>query len=298
MSMKREDCGEEGRGTHGDNRRLSSRSADRARGGVSQIWLLSVIRTVPLLAIALLVSGTKACQEDYAVGSQVSRASVTATSTATNDSGGDDDGTGTATPVSTSDGRATPTVTATLTVTPTATAVATRGLNGPPSGSASSGLFQELSALSDRSPDRSGALARGGAATSQRQVADGNWLGRAFGGGSKGNSDTWSDSDNDGYDDRLEQQQGSRTDDSESVPTGVAVTQLDQRVELLDIEDRGVAQQGADADGDGLSDRFERAIGSDPKLVDSDGDGISDAREFDLGSDPVVAEPQREGEGR
>jgi hypothetical protein len=78
----------------------------------------------------------------------------------------------------------------------------------------------------------------------------------------------------------------------------VVVTQLDQRVELLDIEDRGVSPQGADGDGDGLSDRFERAIGSDPKRIDSDGDGISDGKEVDLGSDPVVAEPQRESEGR
>lgn len=42
-----------------------------------------------------------------------------------------------------------------------------------------------------------------------------------------------------------------------------------------------------DSDGDGLSDRLESALGSDPNNQDSDGDGFSDKEELANGYDPV-----------
>jgi hypothetical protein len=59
-----------------------------------------------------------------------------------------------------------------------------------------------------------------------------------------------------------------------------------------------VADEGADtssvvivedADGDGLPDSLEIALGSDPDSADSDGDGVSDAEEAAAGSDPTGA---------
>ena len=43
----------------------------------------------------------------------------------------------------------------------------------------------------------------------------------------------------------------------------------------------------ADADGDGLTDEEEAALGTDPGTADSDGDGVSDADEFTRGTDPT-----------
>ncbi len=43
-----------------------------------------------------------------------------------------------------------------------------------------------------------------------------------------------------------------------------------------------------DGDGDGLSDAFEDALGSDPALPDSDGDGRDDGFEYRLGLDPAA----------
>lgn len=44
---------------------------------------------------------------------------------------------------------------------------------------------------------------------------------------------------------------------------------------------------GADPDGDGLTNRDERKLGSDKKVVDSDDDGYTDGEEADFGSDPT-----------
>jgi hypothetical protein len=46
----------------------------------------------------------------------------------------------------------------------------------------------------------------------------------------------------------------------------------------------------ADTDGDGLLDREERDLGTDPERADTDGDGYPDAAEIDAGSDPIDPE--------
>ena len=50
-----------------------------------------------------------------------------------------------------------------------------------------------------------------------------------------------------------------------------------------------------DDDGDGLSDREEEAIGSDPKSIDSDGDGLTDDEEVGLGSSPISSDTDGDG---
>jgi hypothetical protein len=53
---------------------------------------------------------------------------------------------------------------------------------------------------------------------------------------------------------------------------------------------------GRDRDGDGLSDRTERALGTDPNWADTDVDGALDGEEvYDLGTDPL--DPDTDGDG-
>ncbi|MDN5743793.1 MAG: PASTA domain-containing protein, partial [Nocardioidaceae bacterium] len=55
-----------------------------------------------------------------------------------------------------------------------------------------------------------------------------------------------------------------------------------------------------DTDGDGLSDKEEKKLGTDPKVADTDGDGISDGQEVEDGTDPLDANdptPQDDGDG-
>ena len=47
---------------------------------------------------------------------------------------------------------------------------------------------------------------------------------------------------------------------------------------------------GCDGDGDGLSGKLEKELGTDPKSADSDGDGVSDGDENDAGLDPLSAD--------
>jgi hypothetical protein len=51
----------------------------------------------------------------------------------------------------------------------------------------------------------------------------------------------------------------------------------------------------SDADGDGISNEDERALGSDPRSADSDGDGLEDAHEVRIGTDPVADDSDGDG---
>ncbi|MDP8909354.1 MAG: MSCRAMM family adhesin SdrC [Chloroflexota bacterium] len=55
------------------------------------------------------------------------------------------------------------------------------------------------------------------------------------------------------------------------------------------------APREPDADGDGLSDRRERQLGTLPGKADSDADGITDADELHRGSDPTEADSDGDG---
>ena len=294
--------------------------------------LEKVASTMALISIAVVVTGTDACQDSYNVGSQ---ARVR----------------GTGTP-----GDGTPSVedpTATPTSTPTASPTGTPRTQSideivPNESSPSSGFLQELSALSTKDDESTTEPpAKSAAGASEKS---GNWLGGAFAKGS--GSDSWRDADGDGFSDSKEESSDSDLNDATSVPQVEVSNQLDLRVRETDPDMDGLsneqeAQKGTnpqlsdsdgdgktdggevlsggdplkrstpylDSDGDSLSDVYEQGRGFDPKnidsdsdglrddlevvvgsnalQVDSDGDGISDGKEFDLGSDPILGEPDR-----
>ncbi len=66
--------------------------------------------------------------------------------------------------------------------------------------------------------------------------------------------------------------------------------------DLVVVDDYPVSQGYTDRDADGVSDRTERAYGTDPNRVDTDRDGAWDGEEiFDLGTDPL--DPDTDGDG-
>lgn len=50
-----------------------------------------------------------------------------------------------------------------------------------------------------------------------------------------------------------------------------------------------------DSDGDGIGNKEERDLGTDPKLADTDGDGLSDGDELENAADPLVADTDGDG---
>ena len=56
-----------------------------------------------------------------------------------------------------------------------------------------------------------------------------------------------------------------------------------------------LTQVACDSDGDGISNKEEKELGSDPNSEDSDGDGLSDGDELDAGSDPHHEESDGDG---
>lgn len=61
------------------------------------------------------------------------------------------------------------------------------------------------------------------------------------------------------------------------------------------VPDRASPTPLPDHDGDGLTDRDERAAGTDPTDPDSDDDGLSDGHERALGTDPLSADTDGDG---
>jgi thiol-disulfide isomerase/thioredoxin len=51
----------------------------------------------------------------------------------------------------------------------------------------------------------------------------------------------------------------------------------------------------ADSDEDGLTDKEEADLGTDPDVADTDGDGLSDGEEVDMGWDPLAADADGDG---
>jgi hypothetical protein len=267
-----------------------------------------------LVSIAVVVTGTDACQDSYQMGAQVK---VTRTPGAGTPSTGDDTATPTATP--------TDTPTASPTVTPR-----TQSIDGivPNESSPSSEFLQELSALSTKDDDTAAEpAAKVAAGVSEK---GGNWLGGAFAKGA--GSDSWRDADGDGFSDSKEEGANSDLNDASSVPQTESSNQLDSRVREVDPDMDGLsndqeAQKGtnpqvsdsdgdgksdggevlsggdplkstisyADADGDSLSDPYEQGRGLDPKNLDSDSDGLRDDLELVVGSNPLKVDSDGDG---
>ncbi len=195
-----------------------------------------------LVSLGVMVSGTKACQEDYDFASQVA---TTPQPTATD------------TPTITPTDSPTPKSSATPRSEPTSaqSPVATSGAGDD------TGLFDELSALSNKSTTSAKTAAVSGAASvgaSATDTASGNWLGGAF---TDDGIQNWEDSDGDGFSDDLEEQAGSDAYDAGSEPRGVVRTRLADRI-------------GAkDGDMDGLSSEEEAQRATNPAVADTDQDG-------------------------
>ncbi len=73
--------------------------------------------------------------------------------------------------------------------------------------------------------------------------------------------------------------------------TYVAMTPASRNVSSVVLTFREVQPlDPADDDGDGLSNSWEKLLGTDPNLADTDGDGMSDHQEFLAGTDPLNAD--------
>jgi len=118
-----------------------------------------------------------------------------------------------------------------------------------------------------------------------------NWLSNLSGKKKRLESDKPSrlgaDSDGDGFTDGLEYRLGSDWRDPDSVPAVPG----DGSLARLRAEDR---------DLDGISDKQEVKVGTNPAVGDSDGDGVSDGAELLSGTDPLdrSSQPQdADGDG-
>jgi hypothetical protein len=226
-----------------------------------KLMLEKVAGVIALVSIAVAVTGTKGCQEDYEVGAQTSVATQTPTGTATS----------VTTATATSNGSETPEV---ATPTPgngtTVPATATEDATGAADVN-DNGLLQELSVLGEKGDDD---IATGPAAAVGARADGGNWLGKGFD-GSNGDSGEWEDLDGDGFSNSCEESSNSDKNDASSVPADVERGQLEARIRQLD------------QDMDGLLNEDENKRGTNPNLSDSDGDGRSDGAEVLSGSDPL-----------
>ena len=238
--------------------------------------LEKVSATLALGGIALLVCGTKACQEDYDVGSFASvssTATVTPNVTATASTGG----TATAVPNTTPTEIPTEDPGETPVADPTTEPVT---ISGDTTSEENTNLFQELSAAGEGEADERAAAAAGKSGTT-----DANWLGKNFSkdGAASGNSaatdaSTWQDSDGDGFSDTFENSADADPSNPLDFPEASASwSSLKTRVRSID------------SDLDGLTDEEERKYGSNPTLNDTDGDARPDGAEVLSGGDPKRA---------
>jgi hypothetical protein len=270
-----------------------------AQGRV-RISLVGRVRTAALLICSLIVlSGTKACQEDYDLGSQTTLVG-TATPTPTVSATETDDGIKTATP--TTSVTPTPIITANLsptpvstpTLTPTPTSEVAAAVSGTSASSVRS-LLGEVGSTQEQEDVKARIGNIGGGSDSK----DRNWLGKAFVDDGEA-AGSWVDSDDDGFSDELEarlSQQGAELILPES--------RLADRVEVYDqdldgFEDKKEIEQGlspnsSDTDLDGFLDGLEVLAGSSPvdkrsRPKDDDRDGAPDVLEESLGLNVSVAD--------
>lgn len=274
-----------------------------------------VIFAFNALLLAFLVSGTKACREDYIFLNQVNIGTATGTP---DDSVATTTPTITATGTSEPDATSTPETTATATPEPTASSLVINELLG-------TGAFskQDLKSLDDSNV---GVSATGGQKNTTKNLGP-DHLGKAF---SK-SKNALLDTDGDGFTDIFEEKCGSDPEDNNSMPDRTT-TNLERRVRtndrdldgLIDSEEvlKGTNISNPDTDGDGcsdgdevrsesdpldrnskpqdsdgdcLSDSFEKEFSLNPNSNDSDSDGVYDNIELQLNSDPLKKDSDGDG---
>lgn len=270
-------------------------AADVRCGGVQAALVRGVKQVCTsclLIGSVFVFAGTKACQEDYDLGSQttlVGTATPTPTVTATETG----DGVKTATPTGTVTAVATSTPAGTASPTPVATPTAT--LTPEPVVAAASvrSLLGEIGSNQKKGDVKVQMGNIGGGASRE----DSNWLGKAFVDDGEA-SGSWVDSDDDGFSDELEARFAQKGED-----LILPESRLADRVEVYDqdldgFEDRKEIEQGlsptsGDTDGDGFLDGLEVLAGSSPlnrssRPTDDDSDGAPDSLEESLGLDVLV----------
>lgn len=233
---------------------------------VRSLWN-TVWYTVALCSVAVVVSGTRACQEDYVLGAQTRGLDPTPIPGETG------------TPRFTDTPTIVPTTSATTspTVSPTSTGSLTPIPFGSPTPTATvaSDMLGILSAVRDATASRDskdgtnrGADGQQGSTTSAA-AANPNWLGEAF------VARVGTDTDGDGFTDEAEKEYGSDPKDAQKVPGHSCASLLRDRL------------AGVDDDADGLLISDERRLGTNPAEADSDGDGCVDGAEVWSQSKPL-----------
>lgn len=112
-------------------------------------------------------------------------------------------------------------------------------------------------------------------------------------------ADAYVDSDGDGIVDYLEQLVG--TDSKLADTDGDGLSDYQEYVKCstdplkTDTDGNGVADGDEDADGDGLSNLEELALGTELNKTDTDGDGVTDGQECGIGTDPLKEDTDGDG---
>jgi hypothetical protein len=75
---------------------------------------------------------------------------------------------------------------------------------------------------------------------------------------------------------------------------GTATTLLLLSLTLSACSDEGAVAE-SDIDGDGLTDRLESALKTDPRDRDSDDDGVEDGKEYENATDPLQPDSDADG---
>ena len=269
-----------------------------------------------ILFFGVVLSGTKACQEDYFFATQ--------TTGVTDPDANDGDGTPTATPTVTRTGTTTPTPTPSRTATtaPTTSVVPTATVGPtvsvvPTATVKTAALVSGFSFKSDlpdatkedladkekKTEETNNSSSVSGAET--ETVKPSNWLGTAFSKEGK-----FIDSDGDGFADEYELAKGSNPKNRNSVPDISSLGKFDDRVFRNDVDKDGCTdtietgsnrdpltanEDISDSDGDCLSDEFETANNLGQAKADSDGDGLDDGAEVGYGTNPYVKDTDGDG---
>jgi hypothetical protein len=233
-----------------------------------------------VVSLGLVVTGTKACREDYDLGSNVRYGDTDGTPTPTpTDETDDETGDELVTPTPTPTTSPTPTPTATATATPTATpiptATAVETLTFELRSSISNTTRSLLEDVAEEVDARAGLLVGVG----EEGEASANWLGELGQNTtvSDGPASSLVDTDSDGFSDKAEIDIGTDPYSPDSYP------------QLFPGSDWAARMAGSDDDVDGIQIADERLLGLDPALFDTDGDGCGDGAEILSGSNPLDA---------
>jgi len=225
---------------------------------------------IAICSIGVVVSGTRACQENYVVGGQTKGFNPTPSNSETP--------TETPTPSASASTTASPSPSPTASETPTGSPTATP--TEEPSTDAFREVVKNLKGESpakigekgtnddrfDSSSDGLNGLSGSGMPGS---AGEANWLGEGF------VARVGPDSDGDGFTDETETELGSDPQSSGRSPASSCASLLQDRL------------KGIDDDGDGLAQGDEMRYGTSPAEADSDGDGCADGAEVWSESSPV-----------